>query len=216
MILLTCLCANPPMLGHAFLITMCGYVFGFPRGCLPAACGTFLGGMLTFTLVRKLKVGRFARIMSIRKQETFDAMSMAISQGGFRIAFLIRICPLPWQISSSILSLCDAVSFKTYGLAAFLASFKTGVEVWIGSQLATLTDGTLPPEAHKVALITMGVGMTILVVVALWLYRLTMKQVQEAQGNTDVARPDEQMALLCNYQEPNDVSNLTVKISTIA
>ncbi|KAI8639332.1 hypothetical protein BD408DRAFT_484919 [Parasitella parasitica] len=215
MILLTCLCANPPMLGHAFCITMCGYIFGFPKGCLPAACGTFLGGIVTFTVVRKMNLGRFIRKISIRKQETFNAMSIAISQGGFKIAFLIRICPLPWQVSSAILSLCDAVSFKTYCSAAFLVSFKTGIEVWIGSQLATLTDGTLPPEAHKVALITMGVGMTVLVIVALWLYRLTMRQVQEMQGTTGTVH-DEQMALLHNHLEQEAVSDLNVKISTIA
>ncbi|KAI8639220.1 hypothetical protein BD408DRAFT_421745 [Parasitella parasitica] len=60
-----------------------------------------------------MNLGHFIRKISIRKQETFGAMSIVISQGGFRIAFLIYVCPLPWEVPNVIMSLCDAVSFKT-------------------------------------------------------------------------------------------------------
>lgn len=201
MALLICLCANPPMLGHSFCITMCGYIYGFSlKGCLPATLGTFLGCLVTFTMVRTLNLGRLIQRMSTGKQETFDAMSRAISQGGFKIALLIRLCPLPWQVSSSVLSLCDSVSYKTYCLATFFGSFKTALEVWIGSQLATLTDATLPPEAHKVAMITMGIGLLVLITVAIWLYRLTMEKIKEMQADAIYLDDDNQVALL-DYEE---------------
>ncbi|KAL9549865.1 hypothetical protein MBANPS3_005015 [Mucor bainieri] len=219
MTLLICLCANPPMLGHTFCITMCGYIYGFSlKGCLPAVLGTFFGCLLTFVLVRKLNLGRLIRrVSSGGKQETFDAMSRAISQGGFKIAFLIRLCPLPWQVSSSVLSLCDTVSYKTYCLATLLGSFKTSLEVWIGSQLATLTDATLPPEAHKVAMITMGIGLVVLITVAVWLYRLTMDKIKEMQQDDIyvVVNEEDQMALL-DYEEEQDdeLQSPLVKVST--
>lgn len=203
MTLLVCLCANPPMLGHTFCITMCGYIYGFSlKGCLPAAIGTFLGCLATFAMVRKLNLGRFVQRVSTGKQETLDAMSRAISHGGFKIALLIRLCPLPWQVSSSVLSLCDSVSYKTYCMATLFGSFKTTLEVWIGSQLATLTDATLPPEAHKVAMITMGIGLVVLITVAIWLYRLTMERIKEMQHDIYIDN-DDQVALL-SYEEEDD------------
>ncbi|GAN01024.1 conserved hypothetical protein [Mucor ambiguus] len=195
---------------------MCGYIYGFSlKGCLPAALGTFLGCLVTFVLVKKLNLGRLIQRVSARKQETFDAMSRAISQGGFKIAFLIRLCPLPWQVSSSVLSLCDSISYRTYCVATLLASLKTSLEVWIGSQLATLTDATLPPEARKVAMITMGVGLLVLGTVAIWLYRLTMEKIKVMQSDIHVDNED-RMAFL-NYEEEddNELQSPLVKVSAI-
>lgn len=216
MTLLICLCVNPPMLGHTFCITMCGYIYGFTlKGCLPAVLGTFLGCLVTFMLVRKLSFGRLIRKMSTGKQETFDAMSKAMSQGGFKIAFLIRLCPLPWQVSSSVLSLCDTVSFKTYCLATLFASLKTSLEVWIGSQLATLTDATLPPEARSVAMATMGIGLVVLIAVAIWLYRLTMEKIKEMQENSYVDNEDQMTLLMYEEEDEDAFESPIVKVSTL-
>lgn len=92
---------------------------------------------------------------------------------------LIRLSPIPWPITNMLLSILPTITSRQFILAAFLSSFKVSLEVWIGSQLADLSNPNLPPSAHRIAMITMGCGVFILVSVAWWLYRLTMQKVEE-------------------------------------
>lgn len=92
---------------------------------------------------------------------------------------LIRLSPIPWPITNMLLSILPTITARQFILAAFLSSFKVSLEVWIGSQLADLSNPNLPPSAHRIAMITMGCGVFILVSVAWWLYRLTMQKVKE-------------------------------------
>lgn len=92
---------------------------------------------------------------------------------------LIRLSPIPWPITNMLLSIITTVSIQQYMLSALLASFKVSLDVWIGSQLADLSNPDLPPSAHRIAMATMGCGILILVAVAWWLYRLTMEKVKE-------------------------------------
>lgn len=92
---------------------------------------------------------------------------------------LIRLSPIPWPITNMLLSIISTVSTRHYMLAASLASIKVSLDVWIGSQLADLSNPDLPPSAHRIAMITMGCSVLIFVCVAWWLYRLTMEKVKE-------------------------------------
>lgn len=92
---------------------------------------------------------------------------------------LIRLSPIPWPIQNMLLSILPTISTQQFVLASFLSSFKVSVEVWIGSQLADISNPNLPPSAHRIAMMVMGVGVFILVAVAWWLYRLTMQKVDE-------------------------------------
>lgn len=73
-----------------------------------------------------------------------------------------------------------------------IAAWKVSLEVWFGSQLASLSDPDLPPSAHRVTLITMGVGVLILAGVAIWLHQLTMKRVNKSIPQVLVHRPPPQ------------------------
>lgn len=108
-------------------------------------------------------------------------MQDAITHGGFKMVLLIRICPLPWQLTNLILSLVPTVTCSRYLLSAFIACFKFNMDVWVGSQLANLSDPDLPPETHKMTLIYMLVGLVVLAVSGIWIYRLTMQKIQGQQ-----------------------------------
>lgn len=92
---------------------------------------------------------------------------------------LIRLSPIPWPIQNMLLSILPTISTQQFVLASFISSFKVSMEVWIGSQLADISNPNLPPSAHRVAMMVMGVSVFILVAVAWWLYRLTMQKVNE-------------------------------------
>jgi uncharacterized membrane protein YdjX (TVP38/TMEM64 family) len=143
-----------------------------------------------YRLVRKIQLSNYFEVSS-SKQEKLEAMQSAISQGGFKIMLLIRICPIPWQLSNLMLSLCKTVGWKNYVLSAFLASFKVNWEVWVGSQLANISDPNLPQETRYIAFVLMLSGLAILCLASIWIYKLTMQKIKE---NNDAL--DEERALL--------------------
>lgn len=75
----------PPMLGFTFATTLTGFIYGFPRGILPAIIGAFLGANIAFALIRKYNFSRFIKFSS-SKQEKYLAIQEAIEQGGFKVS----------------------------------------------------------------------------------------------------------------------------------
>jgi uncharacterized membrane protein YdjX (TVP38/TMEM64 family) len=149
----------------------------------------------------------------------YQAMQDAISQGGFKMILLIRICPLPWQLTNLILSLVPTVGWESYMISALISSFKFNLDVWVGSQLANLSDPDLPPEAHKVTLIYMAVGFAILALSGFWIYRLTMIKIKEqqqklllSQQQQQQQQDDENQRLLASNEEDDDDDNITVVV----
>lgn len=92
---------------------------------------------------------------------------------------MIRLTPIPWQFTNMILALIPTLSTRRYAIVTFIASWKLCLEVWFGSQLASLSDPDLPPSAHRLTMVTLGVGVLILVGLALWLHRLTLTKVKQ-------------------------------------
>ncbi|KAG2197315.1 hypothetical protein INT46_005641 [Mucor plumbeus] len=166
------------MIGFTFASTLTGFIYGFPGGIFPAQTGAFVGAIIAFGLIKKYNFNRFIRL-SPSKQEKYTAIQEAIEQGGFKMIMLIRLSPIPWPIQNMLLSILPTISTQQFVLASFLSSFKVSVEVWIGSQLADISNPNLPPSAHRIAMMVMGVGVFILIAVAWWLYRLTMQKVDE-------------------------------------
>jgi uncharacterized membrane protein YdjX (TVP38/TMEM64 family) len=94
---------------------------------------------------------------------------------------LIRLSPIPWPITNMLLSILPTITTRQFILASLISSFKVSLDVWIGSQLADISNPNLPPSAHRIAMIMMGCGVFILVAVAWWLYRLTMQKVEASR-----------------------------------
>ncbi|KAI8138332.1 hypothetical protein BJV82DRAFT_631897 [Fennellomyces sp. T-0311] len=185
-VLAACVMATsiPPLLGFTFASTLCGFVYGFPAGIAPAVIGAWLGSMVCFGLIRHFNFARFIRL-SPDKQLKYQAIQEAIQEGGFGMLVLIRITPIPWEVTNTVLSMLPTLSTRKYMLSSFLASWKVALEVWFGSQLASLSDPDLPPSAHRVTLITLAIGFLILVALAVWLHRVTMQKVRAMQAKDD-------------------------------
>ncbi|KAI7907306.1 uncharacterized protein BX663DRAFT_495481 [Cokeromyces recurvatus] len=172
------------MLGFTFAVTLTGFIYGFPGGILPAVSGAFLGAILAFVLIRKSNLLKMVRL-SPAKQVKYMAMQEAIEQGGFKMMMLIRLSPIPWPITNMLLSIIPTITTQQFVISTFLSSLKVSLEVWIGSQLADLSNPDLPPSAHRIAKITMACSALLLIGVAWWLYRLTMRKVEEMKKRKD-------------------------------
>ncbi|KAG2198741.1 hypothetical protein INT47_005426 [Mucor saturninus] len=183
----------PPILGFTFAVTMTGFIYGFPYGCLPATLGAFLSAIFT---CGKLNCARWIKL-SEKRQDMYQAMQDAITQGGFKMILLIRICPLPWQLTNLILSLVPTVTWRSYVISAFIACFKFNLDIWVGSQLANLSDPDLPPETHRVTLMYMSFGVVVLILSGVWIYKLTMLKIKEQQEKLRASQ-EECQSLLVN------------------
>lgn len=148
---------------------------------MPAVCGAFIGAMVAFALIRKYNFARFIKF-SASKQEKYVAIQEAIEQGGFKMMLLIRLSPIPWPIQNMLLSILPTITTQQYVMVTLVSSFKVSLEIWIGSQLADISNPNLPPSAHRVAMMMMGCGVFFLAAAAWWLYRLTMQKVEESRN----------------------------------
>lgn len=184
MTVIVCFSCVPPLIGFTFANTMSGYVYGFPNGCIPVTLGAFLGALIPFILIRKLHMRSYIKPTNKRK-ERYWAISSAIHEGGSKMVLLIRLCPVPWQLTSLILSINDHISFNVYCITACVGSLKLMWAVWLGSQLASLNNPNLPPEIHRYTCISLAIGLTLLVVVGTWIYRLTMQKIKDKQADQE-------------------------------
>lgn len=116
---------------------------------------------------------------------------------------LIRLSPIPWPIQNMLLSILPTITTKQFVLAALISSFKVSLEVWIGSQLADISNPNLPPSAHRIAMMMMGCGVFILVAVAWWLYRLTMKKVEESRHRLGQQQQDDHTLSMVTIDSPS-------------
>ncbi|CEP13283.1 hypothetical protein [Parasitella parasitica] len=191
---IVCLASIPPLIGFTLSVTMCGYVFGFPFGLLPATLGAFSGALITFALIRMLHLSDW-----LKSGKRFSAISRAIQKGGIKMVVLIRSSPIPWHLTSIMLSVNDHIGFNVYCIAACIGSFKLTSTVWVGSQLASLNDPNLPPEAHRYTLISLGIGLTTLAITGVWIYRLTIQQIKEKKAEEEPLLGYRNVSTKCSY-----------------
>ncbi|KAI8983868.1 hypothetical protein BDB01DRAFT_790398 [Pilobolus umbonatus] len=168
----------PPMPLFIFFNTVTGFIYGFPGGLLPAITGAFMGAMTAFYLIRKFNITRFIQF-STSTQDKYMAIQEALDEGGFKMMLLIKLSPIPWPMTNLLLSVIPNVKTSQFIGVSALASFKVILEVWIGSQLADLSNADVPESTRRITVITMVCGVLILIIVGWWLYRLTMEKVNE-------------------------------------
>lgn len=169
---IVCLSCVPPLMGLTLTITMCGYVYGCPFGFVPAIMGANLGAISTFLLFRKLRLDQW-----FNSRKRYSAVSAAVHEGGFKMMLLIRL-GLPWHLTNVILSSNDCISFHVYCVSSCLGSLKLLWVVWLGSQVASLSNSRLPPEMHRYTKISMCVSLVLVTCVGIWLYRLIMRKIK--------------------------------------
>ncbi|KAL7320510.1 Tlg2-vesicle protein [Mucor circinelloides] len=183
----------PPLSAFILSVYMAGYVYG-PKGGIPATLGAFFGALLAYGFVQKMRTVRWFTVPDNLRLK-LKAVSRAIEQGGFKMVLMMRLSPLPWQITNLVLSLCDKVSFGTYALAAFISSFKINADVWFGSQLANLSRPDTSPEALTVNRIITIAGFIVSTITAFSIYRSTKQKIKECEEE------QEQVHLLSQQEE---------------
>ncbi|KAJ3014235.1 hypothetical protein HKX48_005275 [Thoreauomyces humboldtii] len=170
----------PPLVGYGTLLYMCGFIFGFPWGWIPAFVGSWLGGVTVFLLSRRY-LGPSYRAMLLSHFPKFRHIESAVETGGLKLVTLVRLAPYPFGIMS-ILFATTAVPQRKYVQATSLALVKTLLHVYIGSTVRDLAE-TSEMTPARIAVMVFGTALALGVFVYLTvLVRKTMRETEAMMG----------------------------------
>ncbi|CAG8572334.1 9825_t:CDS:2 [Funneliformis mosseae] len=126
----------PLVIGYSTLITLSGFTFGFRVGFFISYMAALTGAITVFYLSRKWFRKSVRRML--HKNKSLNAVITAVEKKGFKLLFLIRLAPYPYNVLNTLLS-ATHLSFKTFVGATALSLFKLMIHVWIGSKLSSFS-----------------------------------------------------------------------------
>ena len=144
-------------------------VFGFSLGLLTSAVGIILGAASGYLLSRLFLRKDLAD--QLKGRPTFKAIDQAIAEEGWKIIFLLRLCPIPFGLANYLYGL-TAIPFVPYLVTSFLGAVP-GLILFsqLGSAgkagLQALASGHLHKGGAEIALLVLSLAATIVLVVLL-------------------------------------------------
>jgi len=193
----------PPLTGHTTLLNLCGFTYGM-KGFLIAAPASLIASTVVFVVLRYLF--RDALRSWSDKNEMWKALEMVVGAKGLPLIVLVRISPFPWVYSNALFASIQSVSVWQFMVATICAFPRFLLYVFIGSRMASLSDGKqrdhMDYETKVVNGILIVAGVLSLAAASWILYALVKRQLQEVSSKTDslvsdaLGEPDEDDSLL--------------------
>jgi uncharacterized membrane protein YdjX (TVP38/TMEM64 family) len=144
-------------------------VFGFSLGLLTSAVGIILGAASGYLLSRLFLRKDLAD--QLKGRPTFKAIDQAIAEEGWKIVFLLRLCPIPFGLANYLYGL-TAIPFLPYLLTSFLGAIP-GMILFcqLGSagkaSLQELASGHFHKGGGEIALLVLSLAASVVLVVFL-------------------------------------------------
>jgi uncharacterized membrane protein YdjX (TVP38/TMEM64 family) len=139
-----------------------GFQFGFWPGVATLVVGKMLSAFLNFSLSRSILRAWIQRL--IGGHVLFESLNETLQQDGLKMAFLLRLCPVPFALGNYAYGL-SSVSLKNFLLATLLALLAPtlvfagiGVSLRASVALAGL-DGNAMPESPWRTALALGGGV---------------------------------------------------------
>lgn len=136
-----------------------GFIFGMQEGLLSITAGTAAGAALNFLAARHVVRDKFAE--RIGRNAKFRSIDEALGEKGWRIIFLLRLCPIPFGFSNFAYGL-TAIAFWPYFAATVVAIIPANIFfVWLGSTAQASLEAVLGNQRprHPFEYALMGIGM---------------------------------------------------------
>ncbi|GBC00124.1 hypothetical protein RclHR1_03750023 [Rhizophagus clarus] len=169
----------PLVIGYSTLVTLSGFIFGFGIGFLISYIAALTGAITVFYLSRKWFIKYVGSVL--RKNKSMNAIVKAVEKKGFKLLFLIRLAPYPYNVLNTLLS-ATHLSLRTFIEATALSLFKLMIHVWIGSQLSSFSINTFEetPKLLKIIIMIIGIGIGIGVIIYVWISaRKVIKEIEQ-------------------------------------
>jgi uncharacterized membrane protein YdjX (TVP38/TMEM64 family) len=115
-----------------------GFLFGFPVGTLYTLTGKLLSAFLNYTLSQTVAKNPATKLTS--KFPLLQGIQTSLVTGGWKIATLIRLCPIPFGAVSFAFGL-TSLSKKQYAVATLLSILPTTLAFSaLGASLKTVNN----------------------------------------------------------------------------
>ncbi|KAK8858708.1 hypothetical protein IAR55_002937 [Kwoniella newhampshirensis] len=148
----------PPLFGNEIVMVLVGLVWGLGKGFAIVAVGIGFGEFAVFLMFKYLCHARAERMT--RKSLNYACLAEAVREGGFIMAWVVRLSVIPTHYTTAILAVCGLPTWKFF-CALILAMPKQLISVYVGVVLGQTNAST---NSHVVsdcvfaacALITLG------------------------------------------------------------
>lgn len=160
-----------------------GVIFGLWWGSVYVFVAASLGATFAFLIGRYLSRDRV--IKSMEAHPKFKALDRAVSQEGFKIVFLTRLCPLfPFNLLNYALGITQ-VSLKDYVLGSFGMIPATILYVYSGSLVGDIAaictvDRPVSPQAEAAKWLINIISFSAAVAVTVYITRIARKALDES------------------------------------
>jgi uncharacterized membrane protein YdjX (TVP38/TMEM64 family) len=138
-------------------------IFGFTLGLLTSAVGIILGAASGYFLSRLFLRKDVAD--QLKSRPTFKAIDQAIAEEGWKIVFLLRLCPIPFGLANYLYGL-TAIPFFPYLITTFVGAVP-GLILFsqLGSAgkagLQALASGDLNKGGSEIVLLALSLAASI-------------------------------------------------------
>ncbi|KAF1360504.1 TLG2-vesicle protein of 38 kDa [Lizonia empirigonia] len=171
----------PPLIGYSSLLTIAGFVYGFPNGWFIAASATIAGSTASFLLSRTLLRKMVARLIANDKR--FAALALTLKHDGLKLLVMIRMCPLPYSLSNGAVATFPTVHWASYALATTIVSPKLMLHIFIGSQLEKIAEsgGKMDARTKAISYLSIAIGAVAGVATGWFMYKKTKERAAELE-----------------------------------
>ncbi|KAH6638242.1 hypothetical protein C7974DRAFT_374815 [Boeremia exigua] len=171
----------PPLIGYSSLLTIAGFVYGFPNGWFIAASATVAGSTASFLLSRTLLRTMVTRLIANDKR--FAALALTLKHDGLKLLVMIRMCPLPYSLSNGAVATFPTVHWASYALATAIVSPKLMLHIFIGAQLEKIAEsgGKMDARTKAISYLSIAIGAVAGVATGWFMYRKTKQRAAELE-----------------------------------
>ncbi|KAH7399523.1 hypothetical protein BKA66DRAFT_545639 [Pyrenochaeta sp. MPI-SDFR-AT-0127] len=172
----------PPLIGYSTLLTICGFVYGFPNGWFLAASATVAGSTASFLLSRSILKNMVHRL--IANDTRFAALALTLKHDGLKLLVMIRMCPLPYSLSNGAVATFPTVHWASFALATAIVSPKLMLHIFIGAQLEKIAEsgGKMDARTKAVSYISIAIGAVAGVATGWFMYRKTKQRAAQLEA----------------------------------
>ncbi|OCL02335.1 hypothetical protein AOQ84DRAFT_349283 [Glonium stellatum] len=172
----------PPLIGYSSLLTIAGFVYGFPNGWFIAASATIVGSTVSFILSRSLLKNVVHRLIANDKR--FAALALTLKHDGLKLLIMIRLCPLPYSLSNGAIATFPTVHWASFALATTIVSPKLMLHIFIGSQLDKIAEqgGKMDAKTKALSYLSILIGVTAGILTGWFMYKKTKQRARELEA----------------------------------
>ncbi|USP77128.1 hypothetical protein yc1106_04402 [Curvularia clavata] len=172
----------PPLIGYSSLLTIAGFVYGFPNGWFISATATVAGSTASFLLSRTLLKSMVHRLVA--NDTRFAALSLTLKHDGLKLLVMYRLCPLPYSISNGAVATFPTVHWASYALATAIVSPKLMLHIFIGSQLEKIAEsgGKMDIRTKALSYMSILIGLIAGVTTGWLVYRKTKARAAQLEA----------------------------------